>query len=121
MIVLLISLKQMQIGSEWDMIENTLQQDAFWYFIYDGKKDYPTRIEYIFDLMKGKNDDHEDYHTFHEFNKQFEEVKDIDKIWLEIKHFFQTFKDWFSNNDLYHLVGYLITTGSLLLDIKNKK
>ncbi len=114
-----ISLKQMQIGSEWDVVENTLQQDAFWYFIYEGKKDYPTRIEYIFDFMKDKNDDHEDYHTFHEFNAQFEEVKDIDKIWLEVKHFFQTFKDWFSNNDLYHLVGYLITTGSSLLTLKN--
>lgn len=115
-----ISLKQLQIATEWDIIENTLQQNAFWHFIYDGKKDYPARIEYIFDLMKEKKEEDEDYLTFHEFNKQFEKVKDIDKIWLDIKHFFQTFKDWFHNNDLYHLVGYLIATGSSILDLKTK-
>ncbi|RYE56935.1 MAG: DUF1524 domain-containing protein, partial [Sphingobacteriales bacterium] len=100
--------------------ENTLQQDDFWFFIYEGKKEYSTRIEYIFDLMKKKKDEDEDYFTFHEFNKQFEEVKDIDKIWLEIKRFFQTFKDWFHNNDFYHLIGYLIATGSSILELKTK-
>jgi uncharacterized protein with ParB-like and HNH nuclease domain len=114
------SLKQLQIGTEWDIIENTLQQDAFWFFIYEGKKEYSTRIEYIFDLMKKKKEDDEDYFTFHEFNKQFEEVKDIDKIWLEIKRFFQTFKDWFNNDDFYHLIGYLIGTGSSILELKTK-
>lgn len=114
-----ILLKQIQIGTEWDMIENALQQDAFWYFIYEGKKEYATRIEYIFDLMKEKKEDDEDYFTFHAFNKQFELVKDIDKIWLQVKHFFQTFKDWFNNNDLYHLVGFLIATGSSILDLKH--
>lgn len=114
------SLKQLQIGTEWDIIENTLQQDAFWFFTYEGKKEYSTRIEYIFDLMKNKKEEDEDYFTFHEFNKQFEEVKDIDKIWREIKRFFQTFKDWFNNNDFYHLIGYLIATGSSILDLKAK-
>ena len=30
-----ILLKQLQIASEWDRIENTLQDDSFWYFIYN--------------------------------------------------------------------------------------
>ncbi len=115
-----ISLKQLQIATEWDIIENTLQQDTFWKFIYEGKKEYPARIEYIFDLMKEKEEEHEDYFTFHEFNKQFENEKDIDKIWLSIKHFFQTFKDWYHNNDIYHFVGYLIATGTSILELKTK-
>lgn len=114
-----ITLKQMQIASEWDMIENTLQHDAFWYFIYEGKEKYATRIEYIFDLMKHKKEDDEDYFTFHKFNEQFE-AADIDAIWLEVKQFFQTFKDWYNDSKLYHLIGYLIATGSSILELKTK-
>lgn len=61
------SLKQIQIATEWDLIENTLQNDAFWYFIYNPSSQsikYDNRIEYIFDLMKGKTKHDEFYFTF---------------------------------------------------------
>lgn len=48
------SLKQIQIATEWDQIEQCLQESSFWSFIYNediGAK-YDTRIEYIFDLMQ---------------------------------------------------------------------
>ncbi|WP_049783512.1 DUF262 domain-containing protein [Brachyspira intermedia] len=34
----LLKAKQIQISNEWDSIENTLQNDSFWYFINDNKK-----------------------------------------------------------------------------------
>lgn len=51
-----VNLKQLQIATEWDAIEKSLQEPAFWYFIYDtdSKIKYDTRIEFIFDLMKNK-------------------------------------------------------------------
>jgi uncharacterized protein with ParB-like and HNH nuclease domain len=50
-----VYLKQLQIASEWDSIEQKLQDNSFWYFLTnEDKSDYPTRIEYIFDLMKNK-------------------------------------------------------------------
>ncbi len=57
------TLKQIQIASEWDSIEKTLQDDAFWYFIYNPTNPlkYDNRIEYIFDLMKGRTKDSEFY------------------------------------------------------------
>ena len=119
-----ITLKRLQIAAEWDIIENTLQQDDFWHFIHKGIGNYDTRIEYIFDLMKDKKISHEQYYTFHKFNDDFNEGKPIDDIWLDIKKYFQYFQDWFNNRTVYHYVGYLIETGenivSLVAEAKKK-
>lgn len=108
------TLQQIQIASEWDTIEKTLQDDAFWFFIYNPKNplQYDNRIEYIFDLMKGRTKESEYYHTFNEFFKDFsnrtKENKSIDDIWLEIKNYFLTFEEWFKDYELFHYVGYLV-------------
>ncbi len=117
--------KQLQIASEWDEIENTLQKDEFWYFIFNTEKKslsyrkYDTRIEYIFDLMKEGPKDAEDYYTFYEFYKDLQN-KSIETLWKEIKKYFYTFKEWYENNEFYHLIGYLIATGSDIATIKKE-
>ncbi len=111
---------QLQIATEWDIIERKLQNDQFWYFIYNGTKEFETRIEYIFDLMKSKSAEDEDYFTYHAFNRDFQATKGIEDIWLEVKGFFQVFDDWFSSRELYHLVGYLVATESNVAHLKAK-
>jgi len=111
-----VTLKQLQIASEWDAIEKTLQDDAFWFFIYNQTNPlkYDNRIEYIFDLMKNKKKDHEFYHTFNEFQKDFTASKvgkkkpEIDKIWLSVKQYYLSLEEWFKDQELYHLIGFLI-------------
>ncbi|RZK13422.1 MAG: DUF262 domain-containing protein, partial [Flavobacterium sp.] len=121
-----IRLKQLQIATEWDRIEYTLQDEAFWYFIYNNSTKYATRIEYIFDLIKNKRSDDEQYFTFYQFNKEFEESKkgnpnpDIDAIWLTIKKYFLTFEEWFNDRELYHMVGYLVATGLQIAELKKE-
>ena len=118
--------KQLEIATEWDTIENALQDSSFWHFIYNskGSLQYDTRIEYIFDLMKDKSKTHEDRHTFNKFSEDFATHKkengeaDIDTLWLNIKRYFMTFQEWYKDRELYHLVGYLIATGS---DVKKLK
>ena len=122
------NLKQIQIATEWDNIEKRLQDDSFWYFIYSPKNSisYENRIEYIFDLIQLKNKDHEDYHTFNEFYRQFEESKEkesklnVDKHWLKIKKYFLTLEEWYSNHDLYHLIGFLIEYGADINELRMK-
>ncbi len=120
----LASLKQIQIATEWDNIEKTLQDDSFWYFIYNPENPikYDNRIEYIFDLMKDRKPESEYYHTFNEFYKDFfkDEKPDIDKIWLEIKKYFLTFEEWYRDHILYHYIGFLIDCGFPISQIKNK-
>ncbi len=120
------TLKQIQIASEWDNIEKTLQDKAFWLFIYNPNNPlkYDNRIEYIFDLIKGRTKDSEYYHTFNQFYKDFStnlknEKPDIDKLWLEIKRYFLTFEEWYKNYLLFHHVGYLIECGISINTIKN--
>ncbi|KAA6324126.1 hypothetical protein EZS27_026510, partial [termite gut metagenome] len=121
------TLKQIQIASEWDTIEKTLQDDAFWFFIYNPNNHlkYDNRIEYLFDLMKNRTKDSEYYHTFNEFQKNFSSLKkdnkpDIDKIWLEIKKYFLTFEEWFKDYVLFHYVGFLVDCGKSIDTIKKE-
>lgn len=128
-----LRLKQLQIATEWDRIENTLQDNSFWYFIYN-KPDsenpkYANRIEYIFDLMKNKPDGEDEKYTFYEFYKEFEtsknnnknKIPDTDAIWLSVKKYFLTFEEWYKDRELYHLIGFLISINYRLQDILEPK
>lgn len=122
------SLKQIQIATEWDAIEKSLQEPSFWYFIYKPQswRRYDSRIEYIFDLMKEKPSGAETFHTFHEFNAAFRASKEtngqvnIDSLWKEVKDYFLTFDEWYRDRDLYHLIGFLVDCGRSVRDIKAK-
>lgn len=113
-------LKQIQIAFEWDMIEKTLQDDSFWYFIYNPRTNhskYENRIEYVFDLISNKNKDSEFYHTFNMFNEDLKEGKKHESKWLEVKKLFSLLDEWFNDYKLYHYIGFLIDCGVSVLDI----
>lgn len=55
----LAKLRQLEIANEWDRIENTFQDEDLWWFLNKGENSMPSRIEFIFDLIKNiaiKND-----------------------------------------------------------------
>lgn len=128
-----LRLKQLQIATEWDRIENTLQDNSFWYFIYnkpDSKNPkYANRIEYIFDLMKNKTEGEDEKFTFYKFYEDFEisknknkyKIPDTDVLWLRIKKYFLTFEEWYNDRELYHLIGFLISINYRLQDILEPK
>lgn len=130
-----LGLIQREIASEWDRMEYALQDDSFWYFINKSENNLATRIEFIFNLMYevakeqiqerqklhlaieekfGKDE----YSTFRFFSEKFKtkSENEINDNWQEIKKYFQTLEEWFNDKELYHKIGYLITTG---IDIKN--
>ena len=114
-----VKLKQLQIATEWDIIEKQLQNPVFWYFISNSNKNYPTRIEYIFDLMKGKKINDETFFTFNKFHDEFKAgTTDIDALWQEIKRYFLTFDEWFHDRELYHLIGFLVDCGEKVAELK---
>lgn len=110
-----LKLCQQEIASEWDNIEYTLQNDEFWLFLHEKGYDRPTRIDFIFDLIceqktlgKFENIGTDDYKTFRYFYEYFKsESSNIKDCWKEVKKYFQTFKEWFDDLELYHYVGYL--------------
>ena len=114
-----IRLKQLEIASEWDAIEYKLQENNFWYFLNDSREDKETRIEFIFDLIS-KKEGQDSFFTFHFFNEMLNnQEQTIDEIWKEIKSYFMTFVEWYENDDIYHLIGYLVSIGVNVKEIKD--
>lgn len=109
---------KIKIATQWDIIEKDLRDDRFWSFLTneDAAK-YPTRIDFILDMIaeKGKFPNH--YHTFEYFRKVLEGEGNSGKrissefIWEKIKDRFELLKEWCENRELYHKVGYLVTVG----------
>ncbi|WP_353101039.1 DUF262 domain-containing protein [Myroides odoratus] len=117
-----LRLKQLEIASEWDRIEYSLQDDSFWYFINKSENNLATRIEFIFNLMSDKQSD-DKYSTFYFFNEKFKTKleSEINDNWQEIKKYFQTLEEWFNDRELYHKIGYLIATGTNIKNILSEK
>lgn len=99
-----------EIAMEWDIIENTLQNDVFWYFITD-KKSYPnTRIDLIFDLISDKNREDKKIDELFSFRFFNEKRKKTIDYWYEVTKLISLFQDWFDDVELFHLIGFSIET-----------
>jgi len=125
-----IKLRQLEIASEWDRIEYSLQNEELWYFINKSDNELSTRIEHIFNIMKdieGVQNGNDQYSTFRFFSDKFKSKSkdEIDTNWKEIKRIFQTIEEWFTDRELYHKIGFLISADveikELLKEVKNKQ
>ena len=124
-----LKLRQQEIASEWDNIEYTLQNDEFWLFLNEKDYNRPTRIDFIFDLICEQNKmqlndekykliGSDDYKTFRYFYEYFNCTQsNIENCWNEVKAYFQTFKEWYEDLELYHYVGYLIIYGHTITNL----
>jgi len=117
-----LKLRQLEIATEWDQIEQSLQNDRFWYFL-SGNRISTNRIELIFDLMNEEEDVNDTYSTFRYFSKKFitKSQETIEKNWKEIKDYYQRFNEWFNERELYHKIGYLICTNAVTIKDLYKK
>lgn len=133
-----IRLQQVEIASEWDNIEKTLQNEEFWLFIHDLGWKKPTRIEWIFDIIVQQkifgempdcgNDNHKTFRYFYEYFSQNKKGMTSDWIrhtWNQVKKYFMIFNEWYNDFELYHYVGYLVHEGisieQLLKNYRNRK
>ena len=115
--------KQLEIATSWDNIENELRDKDFWAFLTnEPAKNYPTRIELLFDLMSEKQEDEkEQFFTFYHFSKKLQTTSGLE-IWKSIQEYYLVLKEWYQKRELYHKVGYLVAVGkSLQTIIKDSK
>ncbi len=117
------NLLQTEIAQEWDRIEQSLQNDDFWFFLNSNKNQTPTRIEFVFDLIteKEKAEKADAYYSFRKFLEVKEALQDK---WKDVKSVFATLQEWFEDRELYHYVGFLLNFSKKVLDLisesKNK-
>jgi uncharacterized protein with ParB-like and HNH nuclease domain len=106
-------IKHFEIALLWDEIEHKLNEkdQKFWSFITNKKRiDYDTKIELILDLIADKSDDEEDpLYTFLKFSQKNRE-QTLSDLWTEIEQFYYTLVEWNNDRELYHLIGYLISS-----------
>lgn len=104
-----MKLRQIEIANEWDGIENALQNNKLWYFLSDEEKE-DNRIEYIFDLIN-ENSDKDTYSAFRFFSSKLsgKTEKEMNENWEIVQAYYQRFIEWFSNRELYHKIGFLLT------------
>lgn len=118
-----------KIAREWDEIERRLGEDKFWYFIYDQEcgQLYDTRIEYIFNLVCGVERGDNPLKAFEtmydEILKEDNPTEYIEKKWKVVKKYVDTLYNWWKDKEMYHLIGYLISTTPWVevYEDKNKK
>ena len=115
--------RQDEIALQWDSMEQQLNKKDFWFFLSGRNgKTYSTHIEIILDLIADKQAGEKDkYYTFFYFDNLRQQGKNLKSIWEDdIQRTFLLLTDWFENNDLYHKIGYLISSGFLSLQDVHK-
>lgn len=101
------------IGRLWDEMEIWLGQDKVWFWI--SGKNHINKLHLLFELLFGeKKDKKEDMYDI--YKKQLEKMS-YEDILEKIKYYYYTIKNWYYDNDFYHLVGIAIGIGIKLKDI----
>lgn len=98
-----------QFSEEWNTIENKLQDDKFWYFVSNDISDNrkSNRIDFLFDLVKEKPDRSNDkLYSYHLYLKNYKENETLD--WESVRDLFNQLNEWYSQRNLYHLIGYIV-------------
>lgn len=110
--------KQHEIALAWDAMEKELHNEKFWAFITnEPSAKYPVRMELLFNLIAQKPIDSGDYYTFNYFCEKFKNNNERDKIWEDIERNMQKLKEWYSDFDLYHHIGFLVASGENVKDL----
>jgi len=120
----LANLKQLEIAQEWDLIENSLQDNNFWWFLNNGINNIPSRIAFIFELMfklalnEGEKKDEllkitgtDKDATFRYFNHLRSQKPDyvgLKELWESVKKKFEMLQEWYNHPTWYHYIGFLI-------------
>jgi uncharacterized protein with ParB-like and HNH nuclease domain len=108
-------LKSQELANEWDIIENKLHEDSFWYFICDHEfyNSIDTRIDLIIDLANGNQPkkDWDGKESYRKYEKAF--LDDLPLDWNSIVQTFNKLNEWYEDSqekELYHYIGFLINT-----------
>lgn len=142
-----ISLKNCNIivrnafAQQWNELENRLQDNGFWYFLYNrharNAREYQIRMDYLFELffqywsstapglemcphdllekiskLSSQNmDDVDKYLLFDIFQNYLATQNNADGAWEIFWIFCQRIYDWHHNRVFHHLIGYMVQIG----------
>jgi hypothetical protein len=98
-----------RIALRWDDMERRLQEPEFWAFLSKEEKIPDCRIEWLLRLTapeektaKGASE-----HAVFEWFLAKIENRNPSQVWEEVESCFSSLEEWFEDNKLFHLVGFL--------------
>lgn len=109
-------LKMQNKALQWEEIEKGLNDNDFWsYMITKNRKNYNTRIDYLFEifcdkhnLLKQVDGKEKDRYAIFRAISEFLVGKDVDDVWKEIQDIYDTLRDWYNDYFLYHTIELLL-------------
>ena len=131
-------IRKAHLALEWEHIEDTLREDAFWSFLRKRETDLPNRIDLLFTILYKlsllKEQPENDWSKilnkadkelnnprnsilFRNYFDRFEGLEgkklqeEIRNAWEEVTDLFRLLDDWYSSPELYNLVGLLSQFG----------
>lgn len=117
-----VSERQLRIAQEWDQLEKALQSDAFWYFLNNERGPASSRIGLLFEIVAAEDDaidlvNSDAYALFYHYNKRLANAEPSAE-WMHIKRVFLTLEEWFDDRTLFHLVGFLVSDGMRITELR---
>lgn len=113
---------RLRIAYEWDLVEKSLQDARFWYFISNDEDRTGNRIGLLFELLaraEGMPSSADAYATFYHYGQMLDHSEaNPEKAWSALKRMFMLLDEWFHDRRLYHLVGFLIWSGLGVNDLR---
>ena len=100
-----------EVAAQWDSFERDLRAEEVWAFV-SGKADRdPTHISLLLDSLAGGPMGRERplFHTFETLRARIDEGPQ--EFWNEVVRRHSLVIGWFEDRDLYHKVGFLISSG----------
>lgn len=114
-----LQLKRLEIATEWDLIENQLNDIDFWSFISNKKQsDYSTKIELLLELSIPSVNLNDEFGIFDHYFSIWKKGKNIKQLWEGIVADFEIIKEWYNDPKLYHMIGFLISQDSQSVVLK---
>lgn len=117
-----IHMRQQEIASDWDAMENQLQIDNFWLFFHDVGYHSATRIDYLFEILCdqkmlpgvdvrdiGSDEARTFRYVYAYFRSNGYNSHTIQSVWEKVKSIFDTLNEWYNDLELYHYVGYILS------------
>lgn len=114
---------------QWNEIENSFQNDSFWFFLANESYKPSTRIDILFDFFTENNGKQDQDYSYRKFQNLFDnynlspEKQRLDEIWkkLSVNNFvfawqqvlrvYHTFLYWYEDYIMYHYIGFLVANG----------
>lgn len=108
-------LSKIQLALQWDEVEHTLQDDAFWCFLSNDTDKTSTRIDRIFELYYAETDSGRNiFEIFKEESKG-----KYQKEWNKIYNFFRRNIDLFKDTRAQGMMGFVYFKETEPKEIKN--